>query len=125
MLAQGQSSSAKRGGLAADVSSGLIFLKKVKIKIKEQPKLIFAMGKQNTRYVSSEIGVVDQRAWGPSELGDTSVCLGWHGSHRALYVCKTLLNYTSKIYSFHRIWILPQIVTTLEQAIANQKVSTT
>ena len=30
MLAQGQSSSAKRGGLAADVSSGLIFLKKQK-----------------------------------------------------------------------------------------------
>ena len=30
MLAQGQSSSAKRGGLAADVSSGLIFLKKRK-----------------------------------------------------------------------------------------------
>ena len=28
MLAQGQSSSAKRGGLAVDVSSGLIFLKK-------------------------------------------------------------------------------------------------
>ena len=28
MLAQGQSSSAQRGGLAADVSSGLIFLKK-------------------------------------------------------------------------------------------------
>ena len=28
MLAQGQSSSAKIGGLAADVSSGLIFLKK-------------------------------------------------------------------------------------------------
>ena len=28
MLAQGQSSSAKRGGLAADVSSGLIFLKR-------------------------------------------------------------------------------------------------
>ena len=28
MLAQGQSSSATRGGLAADVSSGLIFLKK-------------------------------------------------------------------------------------------------
>ena len=27
MLAQGQSSSAKRGGLAADVSSGIIFLK--------------------------------------------------------------------------------------------------
>ena len=32
MLAQGQSSSAKRGGrLAANVSSGLIFLKKKKI----------------------------------------------------------------------------------------------
>ena len=30
MLAQGQSSSAKVGGLAADVSSGLIFLKKKK-----------------------------------------------------------------------------------------------
>ena len=30
MLAQGQSSSAKRGGLVADVSSGLIFLKKEK-----------------------------------------------------------------------------------------------
>ena len=32
MLAQGQSSSAKRGGLVADVSSGLIFLKKKKEK---------------------------------------------------------------------------------------------
>ena len=30
MLAQGQSSSAKTGGLAADVNSGLIFLKKKK-----------------------------------------------------------------------------------------------
>ena len=30
MLAQGQSSSAKRGGLGVDVSSGLIFLKKLK-----------------------------------------------------------------------------------------------
>ena len=30
MLAQGQSSSAKTGGLAADVSSELIFLKKTK-----------------------------------------------------------------------------------------------
>ena len=28
MLAQGQSSSAKRGGLAVDISSGIIFLKK-------------------------------------------------------------------------------------------------
>ena len=32
MLAQGQSSSAKRGGLAADVLLGLIFLKKEKKK---------------------------------------------------------------------------------------------
>ena len=31
MLAQGQSSSAKRGRLAVDVSSGLIFLKKKKV----------------------------------------------------------------------------------------------
>ena len=30
MLAQGQSSSVKRGGLVAEVSSGLIFLKKIK-----------------------------------------------------------------------------------------------
>ena len=36
MLAQGQSSSAKRGGLAADVSSGLIFLKQ---KQKQKQKL--------------------------------------------------------------------------------------
>ena len=33
MLAQGQSSSAKRGGLAADVNSGLMFLKEIKIKV--------------------------------------------------------------------------------------------
>ena len=33
MLAQRQSSSAKRGGLAVDVSSGLIFLKKKDIKL--------------------------------------------------------------------------------------------
>ena len=31
MLAQGQSYSAKRGGLAADASSGLIFLKKKRL----------------------------------------------------------------------------------------------
>ena len=41
MLAQGQSSLAKRGGMAADVSSGLIFLKKRKkekeMKSKGQP----------------------------------------------------------------------------------------
>ena len=36
MLAQGQSSSAKRGGLATDVSSGLIFLKKKKEKTKRK-----------------------------------------------------------------------------------------
>ena len=33
MLAQGQSSSARREGLVADVSSGLIFLKKQKKKV--------------------------------------------------------------------------------------------
>ena len=36
MLVQGWSSSAKRGGLAADVSSGLIFLKKKKSLLLEQ-----------------------------------------------------------------------------------------
>ena len=40
MLAQGQSSSAKRGGLAADISSGLIFLKKKK---KEKKKIPFTI----------------------------------------------------------------------------------
>ena len=39
MLAQGQSSSAKRGGSAADVSSGLIFLKK-KMRERERKKVI-------------------------------------------------------------------------------------
>ncbi|GAA9047906.1 hypothetical protein BTM304_15410 [Helicobacter pylori] len=34
MLAQGQSSSAKRGGLAVDVSTGLDFLKKTPNKTK-------------------------------------------------------------------------------------------
>ena len=38
MLAQGQSSPAKRGGLAADVSSGMVFLKKKKKKKKEKKK---------------------------------------------------------------------------------------
>ena len=44
MLAQGQSSSGKRGGLAADVSSGLIFLKKTKKKKK---------GDDNTHFLGS------------------------------------------------------------------------
>ena len=39
MLAQGQSFSAKRGGLAPDVSPGLIFLKEKK-KIDELKKLV-------------------------------------------------------------------------------------
>ena len=37
MLAQGQSSSAKRGGLVADVSSGLIFLKRKKKHLRNWP----------------------------------------------------------------------------------------
>ena len=41
MLAQGQSSSAKRGRLAADVSSGLIFLKKKKEKKAEEERGLF------------------------------------------------------------------------------------
>ena len=40
MLAQGQSSSAKRGGLAADDSSGLIFLRKKKEKKAEKLKIV-------------------------------------------------------------------------------------
>ena len=42
MLAQGQSSAVKGGGLAADVSSGLIFLKKEK---KKEHSLSFHSGK--------------------------------------------------------------------------------
>ena len=43
MLAQGQSSSAKRGGLAADVSSGLIFLKKTKNKKQKNPTVFTSL----------------------------------------------------------------------------------
>ena len=39
MLAQGQSSLAKGGGLAGDVRSGLIFLKKIKIQINKKLKI--------------------------------------------------------------------------------------
>ena len=41
MVAQGQSSSAKRGGLAADVSSGLIFLQKKKITVATAPTRVW------------------------------------------------------------------------------------
>ena len=40
MLAQGQSFSAKRGGLAAGVSSGLIFLKEGKKEMLEAQRVI-------------------------------------------------------------------------------------
>ena len=44
MLGQGQSSSAKRGGLAADISSALIFLKKkIMQKIKQSFKILFCL----------------------------------------------------------------------------------
>ena len=43
MLARGQSSSAKGGGLAADVSSGLIFLKKIKINLNNRKWLVAAI----------------------------------------------------------------------------------
>src|SRR3712207_3751262 len=45
MLAQGQSSSAKRGGLAADVSSGIIFLKKEKKRLQRAPSPLLPCGK--------------------------------------------------------------------------------
>ena len=45
MLAQGQSSSAKRGGLAADVTSGLIFLKKA-----QKPKNHYSKSFSVTNY---------------------------------------------------------------------------
>ena len=57
MLARGQSSSAKRGGLAADVSSGLIFLKK-----KEETFYI-----QNLRFIGS-VTETFKRAKGQSEI---------------------------------------------------------
>ena len=44
MLAQGQSTSAKRGGLAADVSSGLTFLEKKKERL--QGKNISHLGSE-------------------------------------------------------------------------------
>ena len=47
MLTQGQSSSAKKGGLAADISSGLIFLKRKKKEEEENilaKEIIYLMG---------------------------------------------------------------------------------
>ena len=40
MLAQGQASSAKRGGWPTDVSSGLIFLEKEKEKKEQQQQML-------------------------------------------------------------------------------------
>ena len=48
MLAQGQTSSAKRGGLAADVGSGLIFLKKKK-------KLVFLLKKYIVKILITDL----------------------------------------------------------------------
>ena len=65
MLAQGQSSSAKRVGLAADVISGLIFLK-TKTKTKKRTlghfELIMSLNQQAKRGVTvlaGEAGVSD------------------------------------------------------------------
>ena len=61
MLAQGQSSSAKRGGLAGDISSELILLKKKKklaevcVKYEMQERSIFP---QRTRQCASSSSVI-------------------------------------------------------------------
>ena len=59
MLAQGQSSSAKRGGLAADISSGLIFLKKTKKQ--KQSQTAVKMGKKKNRFYSGTITIAEKR----------------------------------------------------------------
>ena len=70
MLAQGQASPAKRGGLAADVSSGLIFLKKKERK-KEAPGTPARPESQGagcvplTRLETYNLGRKSQRQWVP------------------------------------------------------------
>ena len=54
MLTQGQSSSAKRGGLAVDISSGLIFLKNKNNNNKKQKKL---MGEEEKYLVPPNISI--------------------------------------------------------------------
>ena len=66
MLAQGQSSSAKRGGLAADVSSGLIFLKK----------------KKERRRLPLGSWWAEQQQWELSEDGSRAVSSAWSPSSR-------------------------------------------
>ena len=50
MLAQGQSSSAQRGGLVADVSSGLTFLEKKKIQ--KTQELVFEQGSNVNKFLT-------------------------------------------------------------------------
>ena len=61
MLAQGQSSSAKRGGLAA-VSSGLIFLKKINKRKTSKSLLFHAAVTLGHCRASSQLGVLLHRA---------------------------------------------------------------
>ena len=71
MLAQGQSSSAKRGGLAADVSSGLVFLKKKEILTNQILYASRTHGK-NPRWISAfcEKGKEKQGGTQKVELGE-------------------------------------------------------
>ena len=64
MLAQGQSSSAKRGRLAADISSGLIFLKKQNERKKEFDLLYHTLGK--AILVCKAAAVSSTAHWHPS-----------------------------------------------------------
>ena len=54
MLAQGQSSSAKRGGLAADVSSGLIFLRKKKKNLQFKTRYTSVFSPKSATYSLAE-----------------------------------------------------------------------
>ena len=71
MLAQGQSSSAKRGGLAADVSSGLIFLKK-------KVKNIYSFTTGHLYYFSM---LHEKLPWTTNLAAENSIHLLLHSSH--------------------------------------------
>ena len=72
MLAQGQSSSAKRGGLAADVSSGLIFLRKKK-KTSNLFSLLQDSAEGQYEYPEFPIWPLVQQKWSWTKISKTHV----------------------------------------------------
>ena len=88
MLAQGQSSSAKRGGLTADVSSGLIFLKKEKKTFRERWTLYDCTHRWKLTYRQREliggyqgkggVGGAQRVKWCTDNMTNSNVQLKFH-----------------------------------------------